>query len=255
MEVYVTQLVLFLLLFARITSLIVVAPVVGHTAVPVQVKVGLGLFFSFVFYPLAARTAPEVDVRLLALVLMALKEVAVGLVIGFAAGVLFAGVQGAGELVGFELGFSIATIFDPENGQSNPLVGQFFYLAASLVFLMLNGHHFAIEALQLSYAAIPVNGLQISGMAADRMVALTGTVLLVAVKLASPVIVAGFLVNLAMAVLSRVAPQMNVFVLSFPVKIAVVLVVLMTAGPMMIYVFKKLLSGFEDNVLELVRAL
>lgn len=255
MDVYVTQLVLFLMLFARITSLIVVAPVVGHTAVPVQVKVALGLFFSFVFYPLAARTAPAVDVRLIPLAVMALKEVAVGLVIGFAAGIIFAGVRGAGELVGFELGFSIATIFDPENGQNNPIVGQFFYLATSLVFLALNGHHFVFQALQLSYEAVPVNGLQIGGMAAERLVTLTGTVLLVAVKLASPVIVAGFLVNLAMAVLTRVAPQMNVFVLSFPLKIAVVLVVLMTAGPMMIFVFKKLLAGFEDNVLELVRAL
>jgi len=255
MEIYATQLVLFLLLFARITSVIVVAPVVGHTAVPVQVKVALGLFFSFVLYPLAARTAPAVDVRLLALVVMALKEVVVGLVIGFATGIIFTGVQAAGELVGFELGFSIATVFDPENGQNSPVVGQFFYLAVSLVYLMLNGHHFALQALQLSYEAVPVNGLTISGVAAERMIALTGTVLLVALKLASPVIVAGFLVNLAMAVLTRVAPQMNVFVLSFPVKIAVVLVVLMTAGPMMIYVFKKLLAGFEANVLELVRAL
>jgi flagellar biosynthetic protein FliR len=196
-----------------------------------------------------------VDVRLLALVVMGLKEVVVGLVIGFATGIIFAGVRGAGELVGFELGFSIATVFDPENGQNNPIVGEFFYLATALVFLALNGHHYALQAIVLSYEAVPVNGLAITGVAADRIVALTGTVLLVSVKLASPVIVAGFLVNLAMAVLTRVAPQMNVFVLSFPVKIAVVLVVLMTSGPMMIYVFKKLLAGFEDNVLELVRAL
>jgi flagellar biosynthetic protein FliR len=255
MEVYVTQFLLFILLFCRITALIAVAPVVGHTAVPVQVKVALGLFFSFAMYPVAAAGAPEVDIRLLGLVVMALKEVVVGLVIGFSAGLIFAGVRGAGELVGFELGFSIATIFDPENGQNSQVVGQFFYLVASLVFLALNGHHFVLQALELSYRAVPVNGLLITGAAGDKLVTLTGLALAIAVKLAAPVIVTGFLVNLALAILTRVAPQMNVFVLSFPVKIVAVFVVLMASGPMMVYVFKKLLAGFEDSVLELVRAL
>jgi flagellar biosynthesis protein FliR len=255
MEIYVTQFVLFLLLMVRITSLIIVAPVMGHSAVPVQVKLAFGAFFSFVYYPLAAASAPALDLNVVGLVVIALKEAAVGLLIGFATGLIFAGVQSAGELIGFELGFSLATVFDPENGANNSIMAQFLYLFAAIVFLALNGYHFILQALQLSYQTVPVNGLVLSPAAGEKLIGLGGTVIAIAVKLAAPVIVTGFLVNIAMAVLTRVAPQMNVFIMSFPVKIAVVFILLMTAGPMLIAVFKKLLTGFELDVLELVRAL
>jgi flagellar biosynthetic protein FliR len=253
-ETYALQLVLFLLLFLRCTSLIVTAPVVGHLAVPTQVKVGLGAFLALVQYPLLAARAPELDLRLLPLVLLAVQEVLVGVLLGWAAGLVFSGVRAAGELIGFELGFSIATVFDPEQGQQN-IVGGFLYLMMSLVFFSVNGHHFLLQAMMVSYDAVPISGLSISGPAAHIAIKMTGMVFVVALKFAAPVIVASFLVNLAMAILSRVAPQINVFVVSFPVKTAVGFVVLMTSAPLLVMVFKKLLGGFEEQMLEFMKAL
>jgi flagellar biosynthesis protein FliR len=255
MEYSVRQLVVFMMVFARITSLVIAAPVYGHQSVPVQVKVALGIFLSFVFYPIAAAGAPEVDLQLLGMFLMALKEVAMGLLMGFATGLIFAGVTFAGELMGYDLGLSMASEFDPETGATNPVLGQFLQLVLMLVFLSINGHHFVLQALRLSYDAVPIGALSISTALTDRMLSLTGLIFAIGIKLAAPILVSSFLINVALAVMTRVAPQFNVFMINFPLKIVVGLVVLMTSAPLMVYVFKKLLAGFENNILDLVKAM
>ena len=253
MEIYVSQFVVFLLLFVRITALVVTAPVLGYQAVPVQVKVSLGLFLALVFYPLVSVHAPAVDTRLIPLVVVALKEVCVGLLLGFALSLVLEGARFAGDVVSYSMGMSMANVIDPENSQNVSVISEFFYLITTLLFLLLNGHHFVIEALRLSYTAVPIGGLTFNLLLGQGVVKLTGFVFLIAIKLAAPIVVALFLVDVGLGVLARVVPQMNVFMVSFPLKIAVGLMMLMTTGPMMIYVFKKLLVGFEGDVMTLVR--
>jgi flagellar biosynthetic protein FliR len=255
MEVYVSQFVVFLMLFVRITALVVTAPVLGYQAVPAQVKVAFGLFLALVFYPLASAQGSELDTRLLPLAIVALKEAAVGLLLGFVLSLLFAGARFAGDIIGFSMGFSLANVFDPESAQSVSLVGQFFYLVSVLLFILLNGHHFVLEALQLSYTAVPIGGLGLHMLLGQGIVKLTGFIFVVALKLAAPVIVALFLIDVGLAVLARVVPQMNIFMVSFPLKIMVGLAMLMATGPMIVFVFKKLLTSFETDVLVIVKVL
>ena len=254
MEVYVGQFVLFLLLFVRITSMIVVAPLLGHQSVPVYVKVGLGMFLSFVLYPLMAGKA-HVDLQLFAFIVAVLQEAAVGLLIGFATGLLFAGVRFAGELVSVHMGLSFATMLDPESNQNNAVIGEFLYLFTALIFILMNGHHFLLEALYLSYSAVPIASFSFSSVAGGKLIDLSAMVFVIGVKFAAPVIVAMFINNVALAILSKVVPQMNIFSVSFPLNIGVGLLVLMTTAPLVVYVFKKSLSVFESNVLELIRLL
>ena len=117
-------------------------------------------------------------------------------------------------------GLSIATAFDPETG-SNNIVGAFLYLVMLLVFILINGHHFVLQALVLSYDTIPLGGFALTGPVADQLLRMTGIMFVVGLKCAAPIIVASFLMNVALAILSRVAPQVNVFMVSFPVKIGV----------------------------------
>jgi flagellar biosynthesis protein FliR len=255
MDIYVSQFVIYLLLFVRITSMIVVAPILGHDVVPVQFKVALGFFLALVFYPVAAAHSPMPDTRLLPLAVTALREVAVGLTIGFVLGLLLAGARFAGNIIGYSMGFSMANVFDPESGQQVSIIDQFMYLVTIMVFLLLNGHHFVLEALHLSYLAVPIGGLTMNSALGEGMIRLTGLVFVVGMKLAAPIIVALFLIDIGMAVLARVVPQMNIFMVSFPLKIAVGLIMLMATGPMIIYVFKKLLLSFESDVLALVKVL
>ncbi|HTX99578.1 MAG TPA: flagellar biosynthetic protein FliR [Bacteroidota bacterium] len=255
MDIYVSQFVLYVLIFARVMSLIVVAPVVSHQAVPVQVKIALGLFVALVMQPIVAATHPVIDQSLAVLTIMVLKEIAVGLLLGFAAGFILLGAVVAGEMISLDLGMSLATVLDPESGAQNTVMSQFLQLVMTLVFLLLNGHHFVLQALRMSFDAVGIGQFTISTGLTDRLVALAGAVLVVGIKLAAPVIVASFIVNVALGVLARVTPQINVFILNFQVKIGIGFLLMMTAAPMMVYVFKKLLAGFEENMVDLVRAL
>jgi flagellar biosynthetic protein FliR len=255
MEVYVSQFLVFLMLFTRITAMIVVAPILGHQAIPVQMKVAFGMFFAFVMYPIASAQASVINAELLPLVLMAMKEVAVGLTIGFATGLLFAGVRYAGELISLDTGLSGAAMFDAEMNSQASLISEFLYLGMLMVFLLLNGHHFVIEALEMSYAAVPLGGFTFNTEITQMMIKLTGYAFVIAVKLAAPVMVAMFLINVALSILSRVMPQMNIFALAFPLKIGIGFYALVASAPLLVFVFKKLLTSFETNILELVKAL
>lgn len=255
MEIYVRQFLVFLVLFVRCTALVVAAPVFGHQSIPVQTKVALGAFLSFVLYPVVSHSAPQIDAQLLAFFVLIIQEALVGLLLGFAVGILLAGIMYAGEIISFSIGLSIANIFDPEGSQQTPVIGEFLYLLVVLMFLLLNGHHFVLEALQLTYAAVPIGTFAFSQPLADKVIAFGSLMFVVAVKCAAPLMVASFLTNVALSILARVMPQMNIFVVSFPVTIGVGLVVLISAAPFMVFVFKKLLQGFEGNMVELIRVL
>ena len=255
MEVYVSQFIVFILMFARIASLIAVAPIFGHQAVPTQIKVALAIFLAFVMFPMQSSMAVKIDMKLIGMVVLVLQEVIVGLLIGFATGLIFAGVRYAGELIGFDMGFSIASVYDPETNDTLPIVGEVLYTFMAMVFLSLNGHHFILQALQLSYKAAPIGGFTMSAVVSEKLVSMTGLMFAVAVKFAAPAMVAMFLTNVALAILTRVMPQMNIFGVAFPLKIGVGLLVLMTSIPIMVFVFKKLLLLFENNILDLVKVL
>lgn len=255
MEVYVGQFLIFLMLFARVTAMIVVAPVLGHLSVPVQVKVAIGLFLAFVMFPIARETAPVLTAELVPLVLMILKEVAVGLIIGFAAGLIFAGVRFAGELISMDMGIAMAQMFDPETNRQSSVISEAMYIMLLLVFLLMNGHHFVLEAMQLSFAAVPIGDVSFTAPASAMMIKMTGLTFVIAVKLAAPVIVSMFLINLALSILARVMPQMNIFAVAFPLKIGVGLFALMAAVPLLVFVFKKMLTDFQGNLMQLVKLL
>jgi flagellar biosynthetic protein FliR len=129
------------------------------------------------------------------------------------------------------------------------------YLFGILIFLVIDGHHFVIEALALSFRAIPVGGVIVSQPFADQLVSMTGLMFVVAVKLAAPVLVALFLTNISLAVMARVMPQANIMAVSFPLTIAVGIVVLSSSIPLLVYMFKKLIMMFEDNVVTLMQAM
>jgi flagellar biosynthetic protein FliR len=255
MELYVGQFIVFLMLFVRATAMVVVAPVIGHQNVPVQVKAGVGLFLAFVMYPLAAGKAAIVSAKFIPLVLMVLKELAMGLTIGFAAGLVFAGVRFAGELISMDTSLSMAALFDPEQNTQTSVLTEFLYLFLLMVFLLLNGHHFVFEALEMSYVAVPLGEMTFSGEASQVLIKLTGFIFIVAMKLAAPIIVSMFLVNVALSILSRVMPQMNIFAVAFPIKLAVGFAGMLVSAPMIVYAFKRLLAGFEANILDLIKAL
>ncbi len=252
MEVYISQFMLFLLIFARIGAFVAIAPVIGHSAVPLHVKIAISLFVSYLMYPLLLRTGIETDMAFGLFFFTIIQEMTLGLLIGFVSMLIFAGAQYAGSIISFNMGLYFANMFDPESSQQIPILSSFMYLFSMLIFIVVNGHHVTIQALQVSYVSIPIGEFAFSISMLERFITAGSTIFVVAVMLSAPILVALFLVNVGFGLLARVVPRMNVFIVSFPLKIGLGIMILMTTMPMLGFVFKKLLTDFQRNMMELV---
>ncbi len=253
MNFYAEKFVVFLLVFIRTVSMFATAPLYGHQAIPVQMKIWAAGLFAFAIFPLIAASTATISLDVGSLIILALQEVVIGSAIGFSVGIIFHGVVYAGELFGIVMGFSISNVIDPQNGFDVPVIGQIEYIIAIFIFLILDGHLFLIQALKMSYDAVPVSGLNLSGSAVDTFVHMTGMVFLTAIKIGAPVIVSLFLTNVLLGVMSRVVPQVNVFFVGMPLKVGVGLFTLMASLPFFVFVFEKLLGVFESDVVQMIR--
>jgi len=233
----------FLLVLARVSAIFAATPVLGGRDVPVQLKAGLALILALVLLPVVAAPPQGVPAHLWAYGLWVLGEVGVGLLLGFAALLLFVAAQVAGQIIDFELGFGIVNVIDPEFGHQLPLVGSFKNLLALLVFLGLNGHHVVIRALAGSFRVLPPGQARWAPELTGNVVGLLGQLFVFALQLAAPVMAAIFLVNLALGIVSRTVPQMNVFVVGLPVQAAVGLAVLALVLPFTVALLAGLLEG------------
>lgn len=220
----------FLLVFARMSAMLVVAPVLGHTAIPVAHRVGLGLLLAIVLAPLLGPTMPAAR-DLVALLLSITGEIVIGLAIGFVALMLLAAVEGAGELVGIQMGLSLASVFDPSTGGHPSVVSQFHRLLAVLLLLALNGHHLVIQAVAASFRRVRPGAVALGPELPAGIVALGAKLLRSGLEIAAPVVGLLLVVNIALAFLSRVAPQTNVFLLGVPVTVGLGLFVLAETLP------------------------
>lgn len=256
MEIFVSQFVLFFLLFTRIVSMISVAPIFGNVAVPMQFKVAISLFFSFIFFPIAAKTfSPQIGFELFSFVILILQEIVVGLLMGFSVSMIFFGAMMAGEFIGFNMGLGFSQYFNPLLEQQTSSLGMFFYTISILLFLALNGHHYLIQSLQVSYTTTPIGSFTVNELMYEEFIKLSKMLFTVAVKISAPAIVALFLSNVVLGILSRVVPQMNVFIVGFPLQIGVGLVVLFIVTPLIVTVFKRLILSFEESFLEFVKVI
>ncbi|HLK11898.1 MAG TPA: flagellar biosynthetic protein FliR [Candidatus Binatia bacterium] len=220
----------FLLVLARIAGLILAAPVFGHTLVPARVRVALAAVLALALAPaLPAPAAAPATLWGLAGALAV--ESAVGVLLGFTAQLVFAGVALGGQLAGMQMGFGVASLFDPTEQTQVTVVAQWQQLLVLVVFLVLDVHHLLLRALIQSFRLVPVGTAALGAPTAGGVVTVAGDVFGIAVRLAAPVLVVLLLTNATLGVLARVIPQLNVFVLGFPVNVGAGLVALGAALP------------------------
>ena len=227
--------------FARILALLATAPLTGNAQVAAPVKIGLAIFITAVVAP--TLPIPEIDPGSGAGLLMLARETALGIAMGIAMRVVFAGVSAAGDVIGLQMGLGFAQFYDPQTNGQVPVLGQFMGLLATLTFLSLNGHLVMISTLIESFHAVPVDA---AGPGQWMLLAQSGgMVLRAAVLLSLPLIATLLVVNAALGVLARSAPQLNIFAIGFPITMIVGFFVLMLSLPYCVPVFERLFeSGF-----------
>ena len=219
--------------FVRIAALASSAPLFSHRSIPRPTRIGLAVLVTIVVAP-TLPAVPFVSPFSAPGVLLLLQQILIGVAIGFTLQIVFAAVELAGELIGLQMGLSFATFVDAEADQA-PIVGAFLAVAMLLVFLSLNGHLMLIAGLVDSFRSFPIDGVR--GLVAfdpHALVLVGRDLFTLGVTLALPVIAAMLLANLALGVLTRTAPQLNLFAVGFPVTLATGLAMLSLALPYLV---------------------
>ncbi len=231
----------FILVFIRIIAIIALIPVFGDGTVPVMIKAGLALLIALLLFPLVkSGIAPFSDAGLPAFILKIAGELFIGISIGLTARFIFAGIQLAGELLGFQMGFSMASVVDPTSEIQVTIVTEFMYMASLLLFLAVNAHHIFISAIAESYQAInPMSSWQ-TGNLLSVMLRLSQEVFSIAIKISAPIMAVLLFTSVALGVVARTVPQMNIFIVSFPLQISVGLLFLGMTAP----IFAQLVPHF-----------
>jgi flagellar biosynthetic protein FliR len=220
--------------FFRIGAMLMAAPIFGAQTVPARVRLGLAALMTVVVAPLLP-AAPAVDPFSLASLVIIVHQVIIGAVMGLALQLVFSTVVAGAQIIAMQMGLGFAEMVDPANGQQTPVLGQFYMLFTTLVFLAMNGHLLLLELLVESFLTLPVGP---NGLDRDAFYVLAGwgTQLFAgAVWLALPAVASLLVVNAAFGVMSRAAPQLNIFSVGFPVAMimgfAVLLIALQSVTP------------------------
>jgi len=231
--------------FFRVAALVAVAPILGVRVVPMRFRVVIALALTLVIAPMLP-PGPGVDPVSAAGVLISACQILIGLAMGFLVRMVFAAVELAGSLIGQTMGLGFAQMMDPANGVTVPVISQFYTVLATLIFLLLNGHLVLIETLVGSFQAIPVALSSITEAGLWTLLAWSGWIFKGALVISLPALAALLLVNAAFGVMMRAAPQLNIFVIGFPISLMLGFVFMLLSLPLFAPQFASLLeSAFE----------
>jgi flagellar biosynthetic protein FliR len=233
---------------ARILALIASAPVIGNPSVPASIKIGLGLLIAVLVAPLVPSPADINPASADGLLILA-QQVLIGLAMGFAMQLVFHAAEMAGEFVGLQMGLGFATLYDASVPGMIPVIGQFLGVVVSLAFLAVDGHLLLISALVESFQVLPLAPL--SAPAGLRALAeWGGSIFSFGLALSLPLLAALLITNLALGVLTRAAPQLNIFAVGFPLTILIGFLGLALALP---YFAPTLERMFSDGLAQMLR--
>jgi flagellar biosynthetic protein FliR len=230
-----------------------VFPVFSARQIPLQVRIGLAFLIAFVLYRAVPLTAPLPDLG--ALLAAVVSQVVLGLIVGFVAYLVFMGIQFAGEIVDIQIGFAVANIISPQTQQQVTVIGELELTLATLIFLATDSHLIMLQGIGGSFHLLPLPYINLNPALVPSVVEFMQQAFLIVLKIAAPPAIALFFVNLALGLMARVAPQMNVFVVGFPLQIGVGLLMLAVSVPLLGHVAPDLFSQTAHQMDSVMRAM
>jgi flagellar biosynthetic protein FliR len=242
------QLQMFFLVFVRVGAILMTMPVFESRSIPHLFKLALALATSLILFPMLKLSPAPLASSIIVLGIGVAGEIMLGLAIGFSVKIIFAGIQMAGQMAGFQMGMALANVMDPAQSQQIPLLAQFNNLVALLIFLALNAHFWFIRALTQSYRLVPPLQVHMDGALTGHLIQLGGKMFVIAIQVAAPVTAALLLTSVAFGLVARTVPQMNVFIVAMPLKIGVGLLFLGFSLPYFAMFLKKIFQGLGSHI-------
>ena len=226
-----TLLAAFLWPLSRILALVATAPLLGNPSVPVRIKLGLAVMITVLVMPLVEKSLPQIDPASGVGFAILLQQILIGIAMGLVMRIVFVAVEMAGELIGLQMGLGFAVFFDPQNSGQIDIVGRFLGVIASLAFLAIDGHLIMIALISQSFSTLPIGLEGITNATFTTLANWGSEIFKSGLQLSLPVLTALLITNLALGVLTRVAPQLNIFAVGFPLTLSIGLLVMALSMP------------------------
>lgn len=237
----ITLLLSFVFPLTRILGLIAIAPPFGNSGVPMQVKLLLGMLLAFIVAP-SIPPINNVDPISISGIMILMQQLVIGLAMGFMIRVVFAGIEMAGETIGLTMGLGFATFFDPQTKGRSSAISQFLVIVTTLLFLSMNVHLSLFETLINSFKTIPISTTLTMGFSFMKLAIWGEEIFKIGMMLSLPIVAALLITNIALGILTRAAPQLNLFGIGFPITIGV--------GFLMLYLLLPHLLGPIETIFQ-----
>lgn len=246
---------LLLLLFLRMLGLFTTAPILSNRLVPIQMRVAVSFGAAVILLPLfiARPDSPLPAQNLLQIAPVAIRELMVGMVIGFVTSITFAGIQLAGQLLDLNMGLSLVNVLDPTTNTQVPLLGNLLYIISILIFFVIGGHLWLITAVMESYAIVPLGMAEVTPQLTEAILIMTARMFVVGVKIAAPIVAALFLTIVALGILNRAVPQLNVFFMGLPLQFAIGIFMLILVMPLFLSYLQVLFRDLFEGIPAILR--
>ena len=249
------QLLVFALVLIRISAFLVAFPLVESGNIPTSVKILLSMIMALVLYPVVnARGIPN-DILSGSLFVLVIKEGFMGLFVGFIARFFFQALAVCGDLVTMSLGLSADQFFNPHLDRRVTVVEEFELMIGGLFFLAINGHHIFIQGLMQSFDIMPVAKTTLNFVTLRDVSLIAQDIISLGIKLSAPILGAIFITNIAMGIVGRAVPQINVLVMSWPVNIMLGFAILFVSLPLFLMSLKESLNWNAETLFEILKKL
>ena len=230
----VNQVFIFMVIMARSIGLFLTAPFFSNRIISRTAKIGLIIWITITLWFVVPVPKTFMVGAFLPLILVLMQELFIGIMLGTVAELLFAGIKAAGEIIGMQMALSVASTFDPAEGGQESIITTLYQNILMILFLIVDGHHLLLVALRKSYDVLPMFNTWNFAMAGRSMAELAGGIFAIGISLAAPIVLVIFLLDFAFGLVSRVAPQVNVFQLGFQVKPPLGEAVLLLTAPFLV---------------------
>ncbi len=235
----------FLWPLTRVLGMITSAPLFGNASIPLMVKIALGMLITLIIAPVIP-AMPALDPIGWSGLLILVQQLLIGVALGFVMRIVFAVMEVAGEIIGLTMGLGFATFFNPQSLGRSSSISQFLALIATLAFLTINGHLLLLSALVESFSTLPISAEPVHGAGFFQLALWGEKIFSTGVQLSLPIVAALLITNVSLAVLTRAAPQLNLFGIGFPLTLAVGFALLWLVLPFMVVPIENLFqAGFD----------
>ncbi len=246
---------LFLICLARVAGFVAAIPVILASQTPPQFKAGLVFMVSLVLFPSMQPSMPPMTLEPGTFLLLAISEVLLGAAIGLIARMIFTAVEYGGTVIGYQMGFAAANVFDPSSQRQLALISQFQNVFAILIFLAIDGHHIFFQIAVESYKILPPGVFNISGEAIPYLLKLSSRIFFLGIQFSAPILAVLLLSGLILGILARVFPQLNVFLLSFPLNIGISFTVIALTLPLVTILLRREFDNLGERILTMLQLL